>query len=378
MFCISISFKQATTEFRGRFSDVDHDVELLAAELAKGDIHNFVYLSTCNRCELYGVGEINPAVDALAAWGDIGSSELKGYLLVYEGDRALNHLFRVTTGLESMVIGEDEILGQVKTAYGKAKKAGRTGENLNKIFQSAITAAKRVKTDTVLSKTSVSVATLAAYECHKFYKEWETQTAAGTPARKTVLVLGASGDTGSKVMKNLLSYENEFHVVATVRAHMVGERGVEIIKYNDRYDVMERADIVVSAARSPVYTVTRHNIKYYLQTDKPRLFLDLAAPNNLDGELDGFMGITLKNQDDFNAIAADHNAQKQTAYGEAEEIIREDLEELKKALLFSDFQPYMKDLKTVDHQFLFKYRDEASAEEFASFLAVLKKVEGLA
>ena len=175
MFCISLSYKNANENIRSNLSLTD---DMLS------ETHCGVLLNTCNRIEFYGVDSPYETVDKYF-------SSVKKYILIYENDGAIMHLFKVACGLDSMLLGEDEILGQVKTAYAYSLENGYTDYELNTIFQSAITCAKRIKTDTLLSKSSVSVATLVVDLCKKYQS-----------GKKTVLVIGGSGDIGNKIIKN--------------------------------------------------------------------------------------------------------------------------------------------------------------------------------
>ena len=195
MFALSFSYKTSGAEDRQCFSFDSETTEELLTSLALSSVQQAVYLFTCNRVELYAVGDACQALEVLCGFAGKNADEVKSKVLIFEGKSAVRHLFRVTGGFESMVVGEDEILGQVKKAYFFSKDRGFTDYELNTVFQSAIKDAKRIKTETLLSKSSVSVASLAASYCKSFL-----------PGKKTVLVIGASGDTGRTAVKNLLSY----------------------------------------------------------------------------------------------------------------------------------------------------------------------------
>ena len=168
MFVLSINYRIAGAEERQKFSLQEAEKERLYARLKEREISQAVYLFTCNRCELYGIGRFYEALQVLAEVCGTDPSEMKEQVLVYEGRRAMVHLFRVISGIDSMVVGEDEILGQMRQAYLYAKERGAAAYELNTIFQAALAGAKKVKTDTLLSKSSVSVATLAAAKCHEW------------------------------------------------------------------------------------------------------------------------------------------------------------------------------------------------------------------
>lgn len=355
MFCVSLNFHNTDVALRESFP---HGPEVLDA-LEEG-----VLLSTCNRVEVYGVGDVYAFVET---W----FREYKSKLFLYEDDLAIRHLFRVATGLDSMVLGEDEILGQLKSAYESAHAAGKTGYELNTIFRGAITAAKRVKTETLLSKTSVSVATLAASACVRFRDE----TLGGR--RANVLMIGGSGDIGGKLLKDLWSYDR-FDLTATVREHGIREKA-KAVDYTERYIALRDADIVISATKSPHFTVTAEAVEEadaHGAEPKQRLYVDLSVPRDIDPALSPILTI-----DDLQELASQNNERKQGAAAEAEAILAEELETLFKDLAFHDLLPLLNDppsgapALTEDwKRLLYTFREEASADEFRSFTRVLLRL----
>ena len=167
---ISISHKIAPLHVREMFAFTEEQQKHMMQEITEHlEVSECIVLSTCNRTEMYVYSDseskgcvFNLMEDVLL--GEAGAQDeedIGNYLLFYHGKKAIHHLFQVAAGLDSMVIGEDQILGQVKTAHKQAREAGTTGVYLNTFFRMAVTGAKKVKTETELSKTSVSTATLA-------------------------------------------------------------------------------------------------------------------------------------------------------------------------------------------------------------------------
>ncbi|MBR5753005.1 MAG: glutamyl-tRNA reductase [Clostridia bacterium] len=355
MFCVSLNFHNTDVALRETFP---HGPELL------DDLEEGVLLSTCNRLEVYGVGDVYAFIETRF-------KDFKSKLFFYEDDQAVRHLFRVATGLDSMVLGEDEILGQLKNAYEEAHAAGKTGYELNTIFRGAVTAAKRVKTETLLSKTSVSVATLAASACVRFWDEQEKDR------RANVLMIGGSGDIGGKLLKDLASYDR-FDLYATVREHGVRDIAAAV-DYKDRYRALRNADIVISATRSPHFTVTADAVAEAdigLPAPKQRLYVDLAVPRDIDPALSPVLTI-----DDLEELAEQNNALKQDAAAEAEDILEEELDVLFKDLAFHELVPLLNDppdgiqlLSEDRKRLLYTFREEASAEEFRAFTKVFLRL----
>lgn len=333
MECISISHKTASSGEREKFYIPKEKAgDFLRSIRAVTGVEQCVLLSTCNRTEVYVQGEENrfrELEEALSSVSGSDGEQIRNLARRYQGRKALHHLFRVVCGMESMVLGEDEILGQTRDAYMAAKEAGCTGYELNSAFQAALACAKRVKTETMLSKTAVSVATLAASEV------------AHLPLpHKTVLLMGGSGQMGGIILKNLLSQKN-VRIIATVRSHngicQTGGAQVEHVDYQNRYAVLEEADAVISATASPHYTLTAGRVREAIRTPKERLFLDISMPPDLDAEIGNLAHCRLVALDDIKRLAETNNRLKQQAFADAEEILEEELERLCKVLAFHRF-----------------------------------------
>lgn len=203
---LSISHKTAPLEIRRLFAFTQEQQERLGLTFLKeGGVQECVVIATCNRTEIYVY-----AADSgrrqnlfqrlqqilLREAGALKTEHIADYLRFYQDEKAVRHLFSVTAGLDSMVVGEDQILGQVKKAHEQARETGTAGKYLNTLFRYAVTCAKKIKTETDLSKSSVSTATLAIKAAEEVL---------GDLAGKKVLVIGGTGQIGSIVLKNLYS-----------------------------------------------------------------------------------------------------------------------------------------------------------------------------
>lgn len=374
MECISISHKTAKSMDRQKCFIPKEELSIYLQEIIGLDrVEQCVILSTCNRTEIYVQGEENgfnglEKIMAKAAGKD--GEWIKKLARRYQGRGALHHLFRVVCGMESMVIGEDEILGQVRNAYMFSKETGCTGYELNSVFQAALACAKRVKTETMISKTSVSVATLASNEVFRLPLVY-----------KTVLLMGSSGQMGGIILKDLLSQEN-IRIIATSRSHNgiyhSGDPRVENVNYTDRYDYLEAADAVISATSSPHYTLTAGRTAKAIKTPKERLFLDISMPPDLDGDIAGIEGCRLVALDDINRLAEENNRLKKQALVDAEEILEEELEKLCKVLAFHRFTRTDGGWKEryagySAEKLLYLLRDGLDSASFETVLDVLQK-----
>ncbi len=398
MYVVSISYKKAPLEVRSKFAFTGAEQKAFLRQCREsGDMAQSVILSTCNRMELYtrfpdeeregerGTESVQRRwermEEAICAAKGIPMELCRKYGNCYSGTGALRHLHRVASGVDSMVMGEDEILGQVKAAYYQAKEAGCTGFDLNTVFKSAITCAKKIKTDTSLSKTSVSVATLAAGIILRHIREHNLQ-------RASVMIIGITGDTGSRVMKNIRG-QAEISIVGTSRRHgadgqVIGIEGVHMLPYDDRYAAMGSCDVIVSATGSPHYTVTceawrKARVAAERRGEAPAavLWLDLSVPADIDRNVETYG--TLYQMDYFSELARSNNEKKQQARKSAEHMIEEQLDTLRKELLFHRLLPEIPGMKEAVgrlrfEELLYRVRDESTYEEMQGFFGALRHV----
>ncbi len=379
MYIISISHKTAPVGIRELFSfTAKEQEEFIGQAMKNGHIGECVLLSTCNRSEVYFTGDpmgVSEMEKLLSEFKKEKLELLLKYFLVYNEEKAMRHLFLVTCGMDSMVIGEDEILGQVKEAYARALHLGATGYLLNTLFQAAITCAKRIKTDTRLSKTPVSIGTLAANEVFNFPKE-----------QKCVLIIGLTGKMGTIIMKNLYGKSN-IRMIGTSRSHNLIETigqaydKVTMIDYKLRYRYMDQADIIISATSSPHYTVTGHELSENLHTDKERLFLDLAVPMDIDKDIVKLGRISIHDIDYFNQASRENTQVKEQETVQASLILEEHLDAVKKELAFRAFVPDIPKLGRIFENrslesVLYEIKDRASSEELTVLVRLLEKLNG--
>lgn len=373
MECISISYQTADAGQRRPFAFSKEEAgTFLPGIMALEKVEQCVLLVTCNRTEIYVQGTENTfgaLEELLARMSGVQEDEIRTLVRRYQGKKAVRHLFLVACGIDSMVVGEDEILGQVREAYIRSTAAGVVGYELNTVFQAALACAKRIKTETKLSKTSVSVATLAANEVFKVPK-----------SPKTVLLIGGSGQIGSTILKNILS-RSQIRVIATARSHkglyQDGSGQVINVDYKDRYAFIEEADVIISATSSPHYTVTAGKAGEAMRTKKKRLFLDVSVPADIDEKIALMADCRLISMDDFGRLAQENNAKKKQAVLDAQEILEQELETLYKTLLFHEAAGRLENWKEKYQAFsfekmIFMLRDELDS---VSFEAVLKALD---
>lgn len=344
---VGVNYKSTPLEIRERLSfNIEEQKTALNKIVKVPSVGECVILSTCNRTEVYIYSD-NPHFDSslienlLCEIKGLELYELKKYFYIYASAKAVKHLFKVACGLDSMVLGEDQILGQVKDAYELSLELGTSSSTLNKLFREAITVAKKVKTFTELSKNSISIGSLAVKLITNIFGDKLNA--------KCALVIG-TGKIGSIALKNLLDLRLG-KIYVTNRTHgraqdISKEYGnIEIVDYNLRYSVVEECDIVISSTSSPHYTITRDQLEKTLDTNKARVFIDLAVPRDLDMAIKDIFGIECFNIDDLQ-ISVDRSIDKRLLEtSKAEEIIDEYLVEYEKWYEFRGVLPIIKDIQ---------------------------------
>lgn len=345
MFCISVSFKKTPLDMRQKFAfSWEEQKEFLKQLKEKQRITGGVIVSTCNRSEIYFTGEENPVEfveNALSAWKQIEIEKIKKYCLYYAESKAVRHLFKVTCGLDSMVLGEDEILHQVKEAYLFANNQGYTNSDLNIIFQGAFNCAKLSKSNTKLSNTPVSIGTLTANVIEDYLCGDEKQQ---RDKKGTVLVIGATGKIGSIVAKDLIA--KGISVIGTSRKRHKQDGfflpdNMEWVDFESRYEYICQVDAVVSATASPHYTLTAEEFQNKTEKGKKQLLIDLAVPYDMDKEIGRLSGITLLDIDYFKSLSRENNNIKLGEMEKAKHILKECTEEVLKKLYLRDFKEKM-------------------------------------
>lgn len=380
MYCLSVSHKMAPVTIREQFAFREEEkrefIEILSGKEA---ITGIVVLCTCNRSEIYVSGTkqaVSELQQELAEFKKVRLEEVLKYLNIYNGESAIGHLFKVTCGFDSMVLGEDEILGQVKEAYQISKDMKTVDYEMNVLFQRAVSCAKRIKTDTNLSKTPLSIATLVANEVFHFENGNEC---------KKVMVIGMSGKMGTTITKNLISKQG-IEVTGTVRKHNecltvnIQSDYVKAVDYKERYQYMDDMDIVISATLGPHYTITYEDLSKVLKDKKKRLFIDVAVPVDMDASIERLEGLTLFDIDYFETLSKNNTDIKLRELDLANAIMEEELDAAIKEVVFHPYIRRMDELKAAFtgkrlESLLFRVRDQLKSDELKVVLKTLDDLE---
>ncbi|SET03601.1 glutamyl-tRNA reductase [[Clostridium] polysaccharolyticum] len=375
MYCISISFKTAPLEVREKFAfSREEAIEFAKLAVKKQEIRECMVLSTCNRNEVYFVGTrhaIEEMEELLSQYKKVSRSQVIKYYYIFAKEAAVRHAFAVASGMDSMVLGEDEILGQVKDAYQLALGNQTTDFVLNTVFQNAMNCAKKIKTDTNLSKTPVSIGTLVANEIFHFPKE-----------EKNVFIVGLTGKMGTIIMKNVYGRHGVtvFGSTRTVTDHYQKEYpNVRVVGYGERYPYLEEADIVISATTSPHYTITKEELEKHLTSHKKRLYIDLAVPSDIDKSIEELGNITLYNIDYFEYLSKHNNQKKEREIELGKEIMEQELDETLKSIEFHGFLPEMKRVKALFKEqhfesLMYQLRDQENYESLSVVLDAFRRL----
>jgi glutamyl-tRNA reductase len=324
---IGLNHRTAPVEVRERLSFSNEQArEFLTKLRSKPGVSAVVLLSTCNRTEFYMffTNEIarTAVIEVLCRRAGLEFSELKRYLYVYTENDCVRHLFRVAAGLDSMVLGETQILGQVKDAYQLALEAGTTGGYFNALFQQALAVGKRVRTETGIDKNPVSVS-YAAVELAK--------QNLGSIEGRNVLVIGA-GKMSELTVKHLVANGVTGVIVSNrsfERAEELASRfGGRAVRFDELYRWMERADIVISCTGASHYVIHAREMAAVMAKRRgAKIFMiDIAVPRDVEPAVATLPGIVLFDIDALQGVVDGNLAERQRMAAEAERIIEEEVE----------------------------------------------------
>ncbi len=322
---IGLNHHSCPVTVRERFAFPEARIPLaLRAMRQAGLAEEAVILSTCNRVEIYAVTPLD-AGQAFAAFRDFMltthsyQEPLTDEIYGLSEPQSIHHLFKVACGLDSMVLGETEILGQLKKAYDLALQGGYTGGRLNKAFQRAFNVAKHIRTTTMIQRGSISVGSVAVELAQKIFTNLN---------ERDVMVIGA-GDTSEKTARALLS-RGARSIIVTNRSYdkavaLANELGGRAIQFDQWGQEFHHIDIIISSTAAPHYILDRARLEPLMKSrrNQPLLLVDIAVPRDIEPEVNFLENVYLYNIDDLQAIADDYLKQRQEEVARCEQIIRE-------------------------------------------------------
>jgi glutamyl-tRNA reductase len=326
LLAVGISHRTAPVELRESVDFGRGGLEAaLTAFAARGLGREVVLLSTCNRSEIYLGADADAAADACARfmsdYHGIAHDSIAPHLFVHRGADVAQHLFRVAAGLDSMVVGEPQILGQVKDAYAKATAYKSTGALTNRLFTSAFSVGKRVRSETGLGEGAVSVSYAAISLAKKIFGDLTGLDVlilgAGEMAKLTGVYLQAQRVRQLSLVSRTLS-------TAQTLARRVGGRA----RPWDQLDkALAAADIVISATGAPEPVLTHSRIEDAMRRrrDRPLFLIDIAVPRDVEPEVGNLDQVFLYNIDDLRSIVQENLARRSAELERAEAIVREEV-----------------------------------------------------
>jgi glutamyl-tRNA reductase len=322
VWALGINHTTAPLDLRGRFAfAVDQlapTLQGLRSSLPRPP--EAAILSTCNRTEIYCASdqlEIAPTLDWLARSGGVSPEELRSHTYALEGDEAARHAFRVASGLDSMVLGEAQILGQMKDAVRMAEEAGALGTTLNQLFQRSFAVAKEVRTSTEIGAHSISMAAAAVRLASQLFEDLR---------RVRILFVGA-GEMIELAATHFAAKNPKSMAIANRTLDrgekLAGRFGAEVMRLADLPSRLHEFDAVVSCTASTLPLIGLGAVERALKQRKhrPMFMVDLAVPRDIEPEVKGLSDVYLYTVDDLAAVVQTGQANRQAAVAQAEVII---------------------------------------------------------
>lgn len=319
IFAYGLNHKTAPITLREKFAlsaeDAQHALQSLVSQF---NVQEAALLSTCNRLELYCYSEDPQQIrDWFSQQHNIDHEQLDNHLYCYHGKDAVNHMFRVASGVDSMVIGEPQILGQLKSAYRQAHDTGTLGAHLERLFQYTFAITKRIRHDTCLGVHPVSIAFAAVNLAKRIFSDF-------TKCR--VLMVGA-GETIELVARYFA--ENNVSKMMIVNRNVdkakdfAEQYNAELLSFHDLPEALPKADIIVSATASTLPLIGKGMVERALKVRKrrPMVMLDLAVPRDIEPEVEALDDVYLYNLDSLEAVIAENNKHREQAAHQAEAMI---------------------------------------------------------
>lgn len=331
--CLGLSHNTASVEIRERYAIADSEVAATIEELkAAPEVREVVVVSTCNRVELYlAVDRTCVDFSNLASFFSRRGAEHqedRGAFYRYLMPESAQHLFRVVCGLDSMVVGETEILGQIKKSYAAATDAGGTGKHLNRLFQTAFRTAKKVRSRSNITRGSVSVGSVAVELASKIFGDLKSCR---------VMIIGA-GETGERTARSLMS-RGVRTVFVSNRSYeraeaLAAEMNGRAIRFEDWDREFQNLDILISSTAAPHPILTREKLLPMMRgrEHRPLFIIDIAVPRDVEPEVNNIDGVYLYDIDSLQSIARQSIEFRRREMAHCEGMIAEEV---------SDFEMWM-------------------------------------
>ena len=338
IFTVGLSYKQASLSVREAFSLSLQSSKALLNHAKKIGISELLVNSTCNRTELYGLAEnSNDLIKLLCEFskGEINTFNRVGYSL--EGKEAINHIFRVGSGLESQILGDFEIIGQLKKSFYHSKKLDMANGFLERMINNVIQASKRVKTETGISSGATSVSFAAVQYILKNVKNI---------SKKNILLFGA-GKIGKNTCENLIKHTKNDHIVLINRTKkraekIAGKFKVKVKPHSELSTEIRKADVLIVATGAEHPTIN----KELIHCSSPLLVIDLSLPRNVVPEISEINHVSLVHVDELSKMTDEALVKRKNHLNKAEEIINEVTSDFNTWLNHRKYAPFLNAIKT--------------------------------
>ena len=364
---VGLNYKKTPIYIREKVSYTHQKKEEAYERLKKAHyIQEFVIISTCNRSEIIAASrDVSKGIEELKRfYKDFFALEesIESYFITLYSDEAVRHVFKVAAGLDSLVIGEDQILGQLKDAHGYSMERKSTGILLNKLFREGITTAKKIKRETKISEKSLSISTIAVKFIEKKFEDLQN---------KKVLVIGV-GKMSRIAIENLISKGiKEIYVTNRTKGHSIdlSKRYDEIgvINFKDRYKIISHVDIIISSTSAPHYVLSKDKFCKSFDTGGELCIVDIALPRDVDPQIGKIKGVSLYELDELKSAADENLKSRLEAAKLASQIIIEDCIKFQNWYNCLPVFPVIKELK--------EYGQTIVDEELGSFLTRLNHLK---
>lgn len=336
-YVIGISFEKADAETRGKFTFFQDSIEPFVNEAKASGVESFFVVSTCNRSEFYGFAE-NPQtmIDLYCKYTNGTVDEFLPVMNLTEGEGAIRHLFEVSSGLKSQILGDFEIIGQIKTWFSRFKKHGSSDSFLERLINTAIQISKKVKNQTTLSNGAASVSYAAVHYILATQKEI---------SQKNILLYGI-GKIGRNTCTNLVKHTQNDHITLINRtkekAEILSQKYEVLVKdFSELNQELENTDILVVATGADHHTITEDMIPF----DKEMVIIDLSVPENVSHTLASRENVQLINVDGLSKMVDDTLGSRKESVPAAYTIIEEHKQEFDEWQKSREFVPVIQSFK---------------------------------
>jgi glutamyl-tRNA reductase len=326
-----VNHKTAPIELRERLAIAPAELAQATRSLLETPgIREGLIVSTCNRVEFVTCQEPGNAqlLDFVRNYFQIDPALVRPHLYEYREEEAIRHLFRVASSLDSMVIGEPQILGQVKESYLAARSVGGVRTHLDRLLQRTFTVAKRVRNETQIGSSSVSIASVAVELARKIF---------GSLENRNILLVGA-GEMGELAARHLLNH-GAGAVSVTNRTmeraeNLARQLNGRTIRFDDLYATADKADIIITSTGSPQPIFRKEHVQQFLhrRRGRPMFFIDIAVPRDIDPEVNRLDGVFLYDIDDLQSVASSHLAERSKEAELADALIAGEVEQYRRRL----------------------------------------------